>query len=101
VRHREFFCLAFVGGLSGLDKLVKEVLGLLGEKSVKRCVLPRIVARLSSDMKSALQLLLQIACRLERHLGSTGLEVTWVSTVFAHNFLDLASVYIHFLVCFE
>ncbi|KAJ7832407.1 hypothetical protein B0H14DRAFT_2592073 [Mycena olivaceomarginata] len=36
VKHREFFCLAFVGGLRGLDKLVKEVLGLLGQKSVKR-----------------------------------------------------------------
>jgi hypothetical protein len=46
VKHREFFCLAFVGGLRGLDKLVKEVLGLLGQKSVKRCVLLRIVDRL-------------------------------------------------------
>ncbi|KAJ7923308.1 hypothetical protein B0H13DRAFT_2316499 [Mycena leptocephala] len=36
VKHHEFFCLAFVGGLRGLDKLVKEVLGLLGQKSVKR-----------------------------------------------------------------
>ncbi|KAJ7846646.1 hypothetical protein B0H13DRAFT_2362885 [Mycena leptocephala] len=36
VKHREFFCLAFVGGLRGLDKLVKEVLGLLGQKLVKR-----------------------------------------------------------------
>jgi hypothetical protein len=37
VQHREFFCLASVGGLAGLHRIVREVLGLLGQKAVKRC----------------------------------------------------------------
>ncbi|KAJ7907147.1 hypothetical protein B0H13DRAFT_1879858 [Mycena leptocephala] len=38
VQHREFFCLASVGGLAGLHRIVREVLGLLGQKAVK-CIL--------------------------------------------------------------
>ncbi|KAJ7831374.1 hypothetical protein B0H13DRAFT_2371476 [Mycena leptocephala] len=39
VQHREFFCLASVRGLAGLHRIVREVLGLLGQKAVKRTLL--------------------------------------------------------------
>ncbi|KAJ7845310.1 hypothetical protein B0H13DRAFT_1908455 [Mycena leptocephala] len=67
VKHREFFCPASVGGLRGLDRIVTDVLGLLGQKSVKQ------------------------------HLGSTALEANCVPTASIHNFLDLAGVSVHFL----
>ncbi|KAJ7898794.1 hypothetical protein B0H13DRAFT_805032 [Mycena leptocephala] len=59
VHHREFYCLACIGGLRGLDGVVRKVVGSLGQTACRRTKI-------------------QGACPLTRYLGrSYGLILTY------------------------